>query len=61
VSDLASGFEPVDEMEVEVVAAGTAAEEQRRDRDESGQGKNEQRPTIFGHEVRVTQRALMGS
>ncbi len=36
VSELAGGFEPVEEVEVEVVAAGAAVEDEREDGDECG-------------------------
>jgi hypothetical protein len=36
VGELAGGFEPVEDVEVEVVAAGAAVEDERKDSDERG-------------------------
>ena len=38
VGELARGFEPVEEVEVEVVAAGATVDEERKDGDERGYG-----------------------
>jgi hypothetical protein len=41
VRELAGGFHPVEQMEVEVVAAGAAVDEQRKDGEEGGYGDEE--------------------
>ena len=41
MGELAGGFEPVEEVEVEVVSAGAAVEDEREDGDESGDGDEE--------------------
>ena len=42
VAELAGGFEPVEDVEVEVVSAGAAVEEEGQDRDERGDGEYEE-------------------
>jgi hypothetical protein len=54
MGDLVSSFEPVDEVEVEVMPAGTAVDEERRDRDESDQRKQEEWPAIMRHRRQST-------
>ena len=42
MGELAGGFEPVEEVEVEVVAAGAALEDEREDGDERGYRDDEE-------------------
>jgi hypothetical protein len=56
VSELVGGFEPVDEVEVEVVAAGAAVADERKDDDECCYRNEEIGKSIAQHEVRVQQR-----
>ena len=42
VGELAGGLHPVEEVEVEVVAAGAAVQDEGKDGDEGGEGKDEE-------------------
>jgi hypothetical protein len=50
VSELLGGFEPVDEMEVEVVATGAAVADEGKDDDECGYRDEEIGKSIAQHQ-----------
>ncbi len=50
VGELLGGFEPVEEVEVEVVAAGAAVEDEGKDDDECGYRDEEIGKSIARHE-----------
>jgi hypothetical protein len=41
VSELTGGLHPVEEMEAEVVTAGAAVQDERKNRNQSGEGKDD--------------------
>jgi hypothetical protein len=59
VGELAGGFEPVDDVEVEVVPAGAAVEDEGCDSDERGHGNEDQGPAVSGHGFRVPRCGVM--
>jgi hypothetical protein len=60
VGELAGGFEPVDDVEVEVVPAGAAVEDEGCDSDEGGQGDEDQGPAVSRHGFRVSRQWVKG-
>jgi hypothetical protein len=59
VTELMGGFEPVDEVEVEVVPAGAATKKHGGYSDEGGQRKDDEGPTIARHGYRVQGRLFL--
>jgi hypothetical protein len=51
MGELACDFEPVDEVEVEVMPAGAAAKDERNDGNERGYRKKDVRRAIARHEI----------
>jgi len=59
VSELVGGLHPVEEMEVEVVAAGTAVEDEGKDGDAGGEWDQEIGEPVALHSLRVSQWVLL--
>ena len=53
VSELAGGLLPAEQVEAEIVAAGGAAEKERKDGEQGGERNKEKGQPIARHEVRV--------
>src|ERR1700689_1738604 len=61
VGELAGGFKPVEDVEVEVVAAGGAVEDEGKDGDQRGEGEEDVGKSVALHGVRVSQSVAMGA
>ena len=56
VGELAGGLHPAEEVEVEVVAAGAALQDERKDSDERDEGEHKVRTSVARHDLRVAHR-----